>query len=518
VLPVDSGVVFAAGRLRKRIGGGDAHRLLLPLVSAMDGRRTLAEVAAAAGVPEPQAAEAVALLRRQGLVVHGPPPATAVADEVRDFLELTAGASARLPSAADVLAALGSSAVAVRADPDIADAIGADLTATGVRCVADPAALGAARDSLLVLQDRPGGDADPAGLVERCLRDGVAVLRFGLDGDALEWGPLLHPAVPLCWTCFADGHRAHRAGAPPGPPPAAAHRALAAGVLVAEVLAYVADMSDVRTYRTMHRLDLADLSRRRFVVTPEPACRRCSPGIALADPAALADAYEDAVALGAPMDERPASAAYRDALAALEDLRTPHPTLPRVPLPAVADVPGELTDAGVRAGAARPFEEAVAGLLSRTAGRRDGHRRWAASGGNLGSVEPYLVCREPLGGWPSGTLFKYDDTRHELIVMAAEPEPYGAWLAGGAADALVVLVTAVGRLERKYGPFSTRLAHLDAGCALAQLHAVAAGYGLRVTTADRWDDGLAARLELAGGDLVTAVVAIGKGDRGADPR
>ncbi|NEE39372.1 hypothetical protein G3M53_79985, partial [Streptomyces sp. SID7982] len=53
------------------IGGGDALRLLLPIASAMDGRRTVGDLAEATDLPYEAVAQAVALLVKQGLVLSG---------------------------------------------------------------------------------------------------------------------------------------------------------------------------------------------------------------------------------------------------------------------------------------------------------------------------------------------------------------------------------------------------------------------------------------------------------------
>ncbi len=66
------------------------------------------------------------------------------------------------------------------------------------------------------------------------------------------------------------------------------------------------------------------------------------------------------------------------------------------------------------------------------------------------------------------------------------------------------------RAAAKYGALAYHLVHLDAGAALAQLGAAAAGYGLRACPLPRWDAGLLGRLLLLDPDAdpVTAVAAL----------
>jgi nitroreductase len=83
-----------------------------------------------------------------------------------------------------------------------------------------------------------------------------------------------------------------------------------------------------------------------------------------------------------------------------------------------------------------------------------------------------------------------------------------------APDALVVLTAAFHRLARKYGPFAYRLANLDAGTALAQLHVAAQALRIRSQTLTRWaDDVVEQQLELVPlEEQVTAVVALSRGE------
>jgi len=80
------------------------------------------------------------------------------------------------------------------------------------------------------------------------------------------------------------------------------------------------------------------------------------------------------------------------------------------------------------------------------------------------------------------------------------------------AAAIVVLTGALDRVASKYGTFGYRIVNLDAGCAVAQFALAAAGHGLEVRVAARWDDELIA--DVLGIDLdsepITAVIALGR--------
>nr|WP_239078017.1 nitroreductase family protein [Streptomyces sp. SID9124] len=215
------------------------------------------------------------------------------------------------------------------------------------------------------------------------------------------------------------------------------------------------------------------------------------------------------------------SSALRRLAARLVHERPPFHAHPRHPLPScLPTVTGTFGDAP-RATAA-PDRDAFAGLLARTAGLRpdpggNPWQRWTPTGGQLASVELYLATRPGALGLP-GTLFRYDDLRHALMPVRADNTGIeeiltGTDLAPAGLDAVLVFTAAHRRLAAKYRDFAYRLAHLDAGCATTQLAAAAAGQGLGVRFATRWDESLADLLDLAPDDrYVTAVAGLHRGE------
>ncbi|GIH05757.1 hypothetical protein Rhe02_38240 [Rhizocola hellebori] len=534
VFAVDGGVMFAAGRLQKKIAGADAQRLLLPVATAMTGEHTIAELAEALSLPRDVVARVITILHRQGLVE--PEPATSasplssassIGEPVLDYFAMTAGGSGRFATTSQILAALNDSTVLTVAPPPLAAAINADLLATGVGALAAPPsqALAAparslpeelvrAGQGLVLLAHWPGRDMGVGEWVQACLDAGVAVLRFAVDGTAIEVGPLLAPHGPVCWSCFDASHQAHFP-CPPAVSDDPAGWQVAAGMVVAQALAYLADLSIAAGEQALVRTAWPELTSQRFLVAPQPGCGACSTPIGR--PAQWAEAYEDLVAAPSRTSsaaERPVSTGRNESYLALQRVRARYDTSPRVPCPDPGPTPGVLTGDWVRPTRSAAVDEAVlADLLLRVAGERppegNGERlRWTASGGNLGSVELFLLCREPLFGAAPGTVFKYDDLSHQLVTTMAPATDHPI----EPAAALLILVGAVGRQRPKYGDFSLRLAHLDAGCALVQLHAAATGHGLRVTVRDRWASSLRESLELDEHEQITAVAQIWPGE------
>jgi SagB-type dehydrogenase family enzyme len=140
-------------------------------------------------------------------------------------------------------------------------------------------------------------------------------------------------------------------------------------------------------------------------------------------------------------------------------------------------------------------------------------RRWAATAGNLGSVELYVVACA-VDGLPNGAYF-YQAEDHSLSVLdwpgvldavglmksimpGQSPLP----------DLLVVFTGAFHRISQKYGPFGYRLVQLDAGAAVSQSKIIAQALGIHSQIATVWpDDTIESRLRLEALDeQVTSVV------------
>lgn len=142
----------------------------------------------------------------------------------------------------------------------------------------------------------------------------------------------------------------------------------------------------------------------------------------------------------------------------------------------------------------------IAALCSLSAGIRahstSGVKRWAPSGGNLGSTELHLLVSEVDGLQPG--VYTYDPVQHALYSREkhhrrAANDIYAALAKCNhlrAASALAIYSTRQDALRPKYGPFSYKLGFLDGGCALAQARFVAAAMQLRNGVIESWPDEL----------------------------
>ncbi len=157
----------------------------------------------------------------------------------------------------------------------------------------------------------------------------------------------------------------------------------------------------------------------------------------------------------------------------------------------------------------------LAGILALTGGIREisetALRRWAATAGNLGSVELFVVNRA-IAGLPPG-YYHYEAAKHALAALRKReglevPAFMGRVLDRAERDlpdALLLLTGAFHVLSKKYGSFAYRLVNLDAGSVLSQLHVAARGMGLCARTVPSMADDLIQE-QLNIGEQPTAIV------------
>jgi SagB-type dehydrogenase family enzyme len=147
-------------------------------------------------------------------------------------------------------------------------------------------------------------------------------------------------------------------------------------------------------------------------------------------------------------------------------------------------------------------------------------QRWAATAGNLGSVELFIVVRNVSGLAPGIYFYQADD--HSLAAFkrragALDPDEFIRRITGGQAedlaDVLVLFTGAFHRVVRKYQQFGYRLLQFDAGVAMSQLQMVAQALNMNPRVIARWPDDLVEdQLNLATQhqQLTTAVALSGK--------
>lgn len=529
VVPDDGALIVQGSGQRHVFRGRSATTLLPRLFTLLDGSRSRPEIAAELGLSPARLDRPLDLLRERGLLeLAAPARRGAAPDHVVDYHSRRLDGSGGHPGTGALLDALAGFAVHVAGPARVSAAVAADLrecgigdAATGPFTEARAAALAAAERSLVVVVEDRGDPELPARTAALCGPLGLPVLRAAADSAHLEIGPCFLPGFTACPACLARG-RADAGWTAQEAADTAAEQTLA-GLTTAEVLA-LASGAPAGPAMVVTRIGLDGWNAERYLVVPHPDCPCDDIGGDGPEPD-LGDIQLWAIEHAAPPTLRAGAPAraVQERWRTLQEDRPAYHAHPRRRLPEERLPIRGMFGAGEPPAAPAALDRTlIADLLARVAGLRRGpgesaSQRWVPTGGQLGSVELYLVTDSGFPGLP-GTVFRYDDLAHALISMRADALPLTAVLAdtdlaAEGLDAVLVFTAAHERLTRKYHDFAYRLTHLDAGCATTQLAVVAAAHGLSVRFATRWGEALAETLDLTpDGQYVTAVAGLHRGE------
>jgi len=399
------------------------------------------------------------------------------------------GGAAGPDTLADVLSRLGDSTGANPAWEQAA----ARLQAARVEAFGDPALIrmlqGELADSLRV-QAAEGSTPQPAttlaicfgepgaALAGHCWEKNIPLLRLRLAGRRAILGPLVHPAYTPCAECLtAEDPIDERE-------PVAGDAPLAVALFAREVFALISRAVPSVLPVRWRSVDLDTLAYSEHSSATRPGCPRCSIAEeATVGRASLAARYEAAVALPPKpfADVKAHQAHYKPSNMALQQRSKSWPVAPIVPLPRP---PLERLETP-SPGAATLGGEELSLLLMMMAGiqQRTEQRvyRWTASGGNIGSVTPYVVIRDVAGFEPG--IYGYALAEHRLARLSphAEEVPEDA-------PVTLMLTGDFPKVAQKYGAFALRIVLLDSGCAQATARSVARALGLRLRPRFTWND------------------------------
>lgn len=537
----DDWLIFEGSLRRVRLTGAAITDTMPKLLPLLDGRHDLDTICAELDLERQQADLILNVLETNGLIELVPPdPRHApAAEHVRDYLSRTARATGGHLCAEDVAVALAETAILLVGPSGVTALIATDLAemcvgSLAVRASADSVTprdvrrLGTARRSAAAVLDSSNDTEALDKVTDICRASRIPVLRFAAGPGYLEVGPLFHADEGACSSCFVRGYRAMSwpvAGEYPqsqSAAPTALAPDLVAALVTGELLAVTAQLTPPVAPGRMYRFRTPNYAASVYDVLPDSGCADCGPYLPADDTARHVEAYERQVRLRpAELKWRGESSESTNQLAV--DLQLKRDRMPSSPRQQLPDV--DVISACASSHGSRSLDDVlIAGLVRGTAGFRDeGSRedcgvvrpRWVPSGGNVGSVEIYLVSDDQLFNLP-GTIYKYDDINHQVVSITKNPVPIARILAAtdlalSACDLVLVMTGAVGRLSQKYGEFGLRLAHLDAGCAALQLTSLAAVAGLTVSFASEWSHELADVLELQPHDVVTAIAAVRAG-------
>lgn len=513
VVPLADGLLVEGCNERQVFRGRASTTLLPRLLPLLDGTRDAAQIASVLPDVLPAAiSNAIALLYTRGLLAEG---ATDDASRLREvpaefaaFLQRHVDATRVNRNAEEAAVRLRSFRLLLLAEERHAALLDAELRASG--CA--PINVGNLRspppDAVDLVVAFGGGEEDRDALKqldERCAAIGVPWLRSFWSGDSADIGPYFDRHETSCYSCFAasDATAEERLR---GAATSMRERAWIA-LLATEIVFLVSRICAPLTVRNLIRFDFAEWSQTRMQFPPLPGCPACSRSDAFMQAqAGAAFAYEHSVRFPSRryLNPKDHQIHYRVANLELQRDQKFYPSAPLVRLAYRTPDPDGCCLTAVLTGCSRaesPLDLAtLSGLLLRAGGLRqestvDGMmRRWAPTGGNLGSVQIYLFARDVLGLQrgcffyqaeehalarvnPAGTTVQFEQL-FARAVSVLEPSP----------SAVLVLTGALHRVAMKYGSFAYRIILFDAGVAVAQIGALARGYGLLCEVAARWDD------------------------------
>jgi SagB-type dehydrogenase family enzyme len=492
-VPVGDGIIFDGGPKRQHFGGRTARDVLPRLLSLLDGTHDEQALARHLDLPLTHVRQLLQALEQRDLLVHDELARLLgdgrVDSEVIDYL-----CRSTQRGRYDLVAEIATLRVAIATPDPVLAVVATDLVATGAQMVAYPEALvGSGADVVLAVDT----DDTLRDVVDACARSSTPVVRCRFGPADAEVGPVFLTGNTACLDCLRRGQAQIDVT---GPPEVDELTSTARTVLVdyaaAAVTNVVLSLRQVGIRRTPHLLRamtyIAGIEERRFLVTPFADCPMCGiPGQRCGEIGELVQAFEWQ------------HQASTTSIAA--------PTVVRAPL-------GRASTSDYATSPRRSLRstDRLDRLLSLTCGlRREAGetRRWTPTGGDLGSVDLFLLRERDDGALP-GNVFRLDATTDSLIAARADPVRLRSVLAGTGLDVerrltCVVFVGSHGRLASKYGTFGYRLTHLDAGCAVAQFELVARHLDYPVSLAAGWTSALPAALELDGRrEFVCAVLAV----------
>ncbi|HYE72963.1 MAG TPA: SagB family peptide dehydrogenase [Blastocatellia bacterium] len=542
VVPLINGLL-AEGTDISQVLRGQATKTLLPrLIPLLDGTRTieqLAEVLKDVAVSHIQ--QAIALLYTRGLLEDKAADPEIDAEQFDSnllaFFRRHVDTTRVNRSALEAAARLHNSEVVVYTIGDNTQqaSIVERLRNAGIGSVTlgdwgSDLKLSNRYDKKLVVALVEGEDdiAKLTALDNQCARLGISWLRVAVQPEALtaDLGPYFEREETACYQCFrlveADSYPSKVRQSDVSSEP---QTKLWASMLVTEVIYLLSRIGPIATGPHTRRYDLSDWSVQTLRYPRLPGCPNCRPVSGLEKITVdTAIVFEDAVRFPSRHlnDPKNHQVHYHASNLDLAKDSKRYPNVEKVSLPAqtqLIELPGttqeSLPNSKLSRSASSEFNlDALASLLLLSAGvwTKDipsavkplSPKRWAATGGNLGSVELYVAACNVAGLEPG--LYFYQVHEHQLARISKEwsredVEDFIRQAVTGVSDespdALIVSVAALHRVSQKYGSFAYRVTNLDAGFALAQLQMVGNGLGLQTQIAHLWaDDVISDRLDL----------------------
>lgn len=548
LIPFQDGLIIEGGRRRKYLRGRSALTLLPRLLSGLESARSTDQLENEIKASGANVIAGIQVLQRAGLVE------TVVGDDAQpldlgepriQFLARLCAGGDSVRSAEHAVGRLESLRVSVSGNRRLSQTLVSALKATGFRDVREfeghfgrVEGCARTRDLFIMQVDDPD---EPLMLAGGGWIDeiGAPVLPVALDQACLTVGPLLGRGHN-CIRCYLAtvGATDQGEGARKWQSREAAeyehaqfgrgddNRTISLEDLASEIVAWhlfllATGVVGPSAGGQVMTFDTWAMSCEVAPYVSPTLCRECNP-LMLEDDARIVLQYErlmeppNELAAWSDLKDSDPSVSVQADYHHLKEHRREYFAAPRISLTASADANCATNVAGTHDEIQGLTPAVLEQLLARCTGfrtfkRNEAWERWCPSGGNLGSIESFFFSFG-IAELPSGVPMFFEPATHEALVLDREvavPEAVLGLSPRRSGSALIVLVGALSRIYEKYGHFSVRLAHLDAGFALAQLMMVAESLQLRICERMDWTPAYVRDLlHLGDGDLPLVVVEV----------
>jgi SagB-type dehydrogenase family enzyme len=484
------GLLVEGTTSRRMLKGLSVRNILPAMFPLLDGSRDWGALAESLALSEEQVREVLSVLFSVGLLEEG--PRSELRDPLQYFVDRAVDCTRKNRSGTQARLRLGRSSVFLRAPERMLPAIQDEIELLGVS-LADSEVC-----DLAVLVVEAATAHELSKQAARLRSAGVPILFVGLSSAFLAIGPTSHSDHGACFDCILAELDLQ------GVPETEFVADLLAPAVAIETTLLLARIGVARTVRNSIIVEPEPLSNHPVFVSPRPGCQQCGAGHEEQLDPPLALRYENAVAfppqrLTNPRDHQMHFEA--NSIQLQFEVRK-FPGLPRIILDQVTLPLGD-TAPGLRLETVGAILATAFGFKRLPGDQQKRARRWAPSGGNLGSPQAY-VSINGVAGIQDG-LYAYGAFEHSLVFISSGrgDEPAGIEL---------YVVSEFDRVWKKYGTFSYRVVALDAGVVLTHLALMSTHLGLHITNLTTWDEEAVALM--FGIDLsaqaVTAHVLIGE--------
>lgn len=479
------------------LGGKSARRLLPNILPLLNGLHTIEEIARMyPSLRSKTLYDVVSLLFSRGLLEDGIDvtlESTNRLEDMESFLGRFVDATRCNRNRQEAMGRLSHASVLLLGDQALAESLLHQLRLSGITLAMLPGTDVQFDEYDLSVVLSSGTSCISDEMVELAFRKSKLTMLIRLGEQEAQIGPVLRSRMSCCVDCFLRIFR-HPAGSPSDP--LAAYWTALAGQSIVNMLAELAPNRGRRDFRVYRINDHGEMSHESFVPVRTPGCSACgishSP-LSFTDERLLAWIYHCSTSLPSrslisPKDHQNHYKVANLQLAKEEKHsfgNVPVINLPTQSLAAKSIFTGFLSsdhrdESSININHLSTILWAAGGETL----ENDKQRRVAPTGGNLGSVDLWVVVNR-MNDVRRG-IYRYQAAYNclEVVRYFTDDTDFGL-------HSFACLIVGTGNLAKcaqKYNDFSYRLCQYDAGIALAHLHAASENLGLPATEQIHLDD------------------------------